>query len=924
MRRPSPHSLRSALPATLLGLGLGGGLLVLLFFWKLAFTNLILARGDTFLYFYPYWAYRAQAMLAGHLPLWDPYLFMGAPFLANSQAGVFYPLNWLLVFFPAPVAVKISILIHLLLAAAGAGLFARRALGQSVPAAGLAAALFVFGGYLPSQMEHINQLQCLAWFPWLLLVAHSFLSRLGEGPGLRGSAAASHLGLGALVLALQLLAGHSQSAFISLAGVALYALCLSFPAAPDKPANWRGRLGRLGQWVGPLVLFLAAAGLGAALLSAAQLLPTFELTQQSLRGGGLPLREALSFSLNPRLLGRALLPGYSRSVFSEFVAYAGVAGLALAVLGIGRQRQRLAMLIVAGVGLAFALGAYNPLYVLLASFPPVNLFRVPARWLFLFGFGVALLAGYGLDRLRLRDYEWRWADFRYPPQLLRSPAFGGVALGAVIVIILLTPLANTLVPPGETGPLGAPALKDLAGWLLSLALMAVLMVGRWPAWARTGGVMFLSLAELFVASQSLPFNHLTTPEAFSSIRPAMTQFLLPPSGAGPAGRFLSMSALRFDPGDLGELHSEWDQQLPPDAVYDAIIATKQKEVLSPDLPLAWDIPAVDGYDGGILPLRNYAAFTQLFTGAPSADGRLRENLTTVPDNRLLSLVNARYLTTDKVGDAWVDGIFYDLQFTVTLSAGETWSVAYVPQFEGTALGLVMPAFSGQVRLTFADGSTAEQPITSNRVRFDRPASLTAIAFIGPLTLRGLSLIDERVNAFQSLTLGPYRLVHSGDVKIYENLRVLPRAFMARAAEVVPDDVAARARLADPQFDPARDVILAEGAPSTAPPGSTVAITAYAPEDVRLATQGAGYLVLTDAWYPGWTATLDGAPVPILRADLMFRAIWVPEGAHTVEFHFEPRSVLGGLWISGAAWAALLAVLAGAAYVTAGRRSRTLS
>jgi hypothetical protein len=244
----------------------------------------------------------------------------------------------------------------------------------------------------------------------------------------------------------------------------------------------------------------------------------------------------------------------------------------------------------------------------------------------------------------------------------------------------------------------------------------------------------------------------------------------------------------------------------------------------------------------------------------------------------------------------------------------------------------MPAYSGQVRLTFADGSTAEQPLISNRVRFDHPVPATAITFVGPLTLRGASLIDERVNAFQSLTLGPYRLVHSGDVKIYENLRVLPRAFMARAAEVVPDDIAARARLADGQFDPARAVILAAGAPSEVPEGATAsaspsaAITAYAPEDVRLATQGAGYLVLTDAWYPGWTATLDGAPVPILRADLMFRAVYVPDGAHTVEFRFEPASVRAGLWISAAAcafWAALLGVLAGAAYA-ARRRSRTLS
>ena len=68
--------------------------LVLVFFNKMAFTNLILARGDTFLYFYPYWHAAAEALRAAALPLWNPHLFMGAPLLANSQIGFFYPLNW--------------------------------------------------------------------------------------------------------------------------------------------------------------------------------------------------------------------------------------------------------------------------------------------------------------------------------------------------------------------------------------------------------------------------------------------------------------------------------------------------------------------------------------------------------------------------------------------------------------------------------------------------------------------------------------------------------------------------------------------------------------------------------------------------------------------------------------------------------------
>ena len=59
----------------------------------------------------------------------------------------------------------------------------------------------------------------------------------------------------------------------------------------------------------------------------------------------------------------------------------------------------------------------------------------------------------------------------------------------------------------------------------------------------------------------------------------------------------------------------------------------------------------------------------------------------------------------------------------------------------------------------------------------------------------------------------------------------------------------------------------------------------------------GYLVLTDAYYPGWTATVDGQPAEIERADIMFRAVKVPAGQHRVELRYQPQSFSLGLLIS---------------------------
>ncbi len=440
------------------------------------------------------------------------------------------------------------------------------------------------------------------------------------------------------------------------------------------------------------------------------------------------------------------------------------------------------------------------------------------------------------------------------------------------------------------------------------------------------------LIELFAGTRALPYNHPTFPEAWSSIRPAMTQLLAANAAGAPPGRFLSMSALQFDPGDLAELHSAWDGQLPAPEITQAVVDTKHKEVLSPNLPLAWRIPAVDGFDGGILPLRNYAEFSRLLLpgGEATADGRLRENLTQAPPVALLDLVGVRYLITDKVDDRWIAGVYYDVQFSQELGRGAALPIGRLPRFQATALRLLLdlgwrrsgswPDLIGYAQLPGENGWNAPLPIPA-----PGPDGVAAVAFGSPLTPRSLTvlardfltvraatLVDERSGAFQSLTLGPFRLVHSGDVKIYENPGALPRAFVVPEATVVPDDAAARAALSAPDFDPASAALLAapEGTPVRAGEEAPHAGTTlgYEAERVRVQAAGPGILILTDAFYPGWTARVDGVPAPILRADVMFRAVVLPEGEHTVEFVYAPRAWSVGWKLSLAGLALWLALI----------------
>jgi hypothetical protein len=136
--------------------------------------------------------------------------------------------------------------------------------------------------------------------------------------------------------------------------------------------------------------------------------------------------------------------------------------------------------------------------------------------------------------------------------------------------------------------------------------------------------------------------------------------------------------------------------------------------------------------------------------------------------------------------------------------------------------------------------------------------------------------------------------HSDGVSLYEDPEALPRAFIVRRVEVEtdPDRVLERMR----SLDLSRVAVVEEPLPeSSSFGGGRATIVRYEPDrvTVRTASDTSGLLVLTDRWFPGWQATVDGRPTTILRTDYLYRGVVVPEGEHVVEFVYRPRSFLLG-------------------------------
>ncbi|TNF77756.1 MAG: hypothetical protein EP299_04290 [Acidobacteria bacterium] len=353
---------------------------------------------DLYQYFLPQRQLFADLVTSGQLPLWNPYLHGGLPFLADISNTALYPSSLLYLVLPSVFAFNLDIVLHVILSSMTAYALGR-VLGLGRAASFVVGIVYAYGGYSLSLANLFVRLLALPYLPLLVLAWHLYLSKQKR----------RYFVLAVLAGVLQVMAGAPELVLLT----HLLLLVWTLAAGPFSQAPARR--------VAALVLL----GLLIVGISAVQLVPMAELVSQSSRGAGMSYEQWSHWSLHPKRLPELVLPGFlgpidtfseldywgRRLVDGEFPyilsLYVGLLTLTLALLSGWRResgplsrRLKIALWSVFALSLVLSLGRWLPLFELAyRALPPLRVVRHPIKFLNLGLLPLALLAGEGCRRL---------------------------------------------------------------------------------------------------------------------------------------------------------------------------------------------------------------------------------------------------------------------------------------------------------------------------------------------------------------------------------------------------------------------------------------------------------------------------------------------------------------------------------------------
>ena len=588
--------------------------------------------GDDVTQNYPLRELVANLIRHGHLPLFDPYIWSGAPLLGAWNAGAAYPFTLLFVVFPGAIAWTLTLVITWWVAGLGSFAFLRASRLAPVPSF-LGSLSFSFAGAMTAQISHIGLVEGMSWTPVALLALLRLSQRVegGEtGAADRRATRHSLLGWAALLAvagAMVLLAGEPRAVTDGAVIAVVY-------------GAWRAL--KLGRQAGVYLLWAGGGLLLALALGAVQWVPGIAAIGSSQRAasnaafftsGSLPDRWLLLLFV-PDILGGSGSFGQPAFVgqynLTEVTGYIGLMPLIASLALLGRLRWRrpapewLVWQIVAVVGLLLALGGNTPLWHVLIRVPFFGGQRFQSRNIVVADMGFAFLLAYWSN-------SWLAARARRPvPAFVWSPrvhsGWWRPSPAPVLVEARASDRANrTLgVLPGllvvATVTVGFIWGAGLLRWL-GISFQSAAGDGRLRIWSLPFGVLGLGAAALFLRGSRLgPARRKQALVAFvvADVITFTIMVVLPPLtefGAVSAGSSAtSAPAPRAGPSPVkgtadalaGDSYVPFPSALGPAASYsgtgrfavydpDGIASDELNEIEAPDTNVVDGLASVQGY-----------------------------------------------------------------------------------------------------------------------------------------------------------------------------------------------------------------------------------------------------------------------------------------------------------------------------------------
>ncbi|MBO0726968.1 MAG: YfhO family protein, partial [Blastocatellia bacterium] len=919
-------------------------LLPFIYFYPAVMGKLMLAPGDGWSQILGIRILIGEMIGNGQLPLWNPYLFSGMPLMAAIQTGAFYPPTWLFAILSPLAAMNLMVITTYHVALIGAYLYARR-IGCNRVGSMIAGVAFAFGGYMTAHLGHTNRIAAAAWLPWIALAIEELYLE----------ARWRWVALGASFIALQFLAGEPQMSCYTAIVAGAYGL-FSFKLREEKERRVRFLFCALAMSVCGVLLSAIQLLPGRELLGQGE---RAALTYEYFSSISFPPQQLFQ-TIFPYFFGGGAMAPYKFYYWgkwntTETASYVGMLAMIfglIALIGQYTQKRHNRMIwfwggcAVMAVFLAF--GSYMPFSIhrLLYHVPVYNLFRASGRHMLEFDFACGVLAGLGVT----------WVSQNKGESVRRAirAGVGAIALIVVVAAVVYRYFADYLVtdlplPEGAKSFSNPELVIPVVFFVLSAMAVVLYALCR----ERSGILKNLAgtaMVALFIADVSsfgffyewhavppnLPERLADTPTVkfIKEREPDLNSFRV-------LSYSVPMHGRNYDMLDVPNISIS--RGLQSASGYDPVYLLRY-QALAGDMSLVGDVRRSAAFDAddqsfNLLNVK-YLLSEQpdLGGGAPSIErGGVRFtaspiNLFLEPGKRLDTKVNATANELAIISAMGMSDHIPNGAPVVTISlytkdgrvierqlrAGEhTSEWAYDrPDVRASVKHDRAPVIE-----TFpANGFDGHQYLA--RIPFER-SEIERVVFKyeredANVTFARASFYDAETG--RSTALGAAmlpadrwrKLTQFGEVEVYENTKALPRAWFARRAAIESSDDALRiirtGKMKDGSpFDPAETVLLERESfgnrelvppPIGDPANAEAKVTRYEPQRIELQTRNSqpGFLVLSEIYYRGWEAWIDGRRAPVERVNYLLRGMAVPAGAHHIEFIFRAHS-----FRNGAAW-----------------------